>query len=146
MINSELEEDNEPWDLILEPHSKWYSLRLSQLFRFKDLLLLFVRRDFISVYKQTVLGPIWFFSQPIFTSIIFAIIFGTLADISTDGIPKILFYMCGITLWNYFSDTLLKTSDTFSANASIFGKVYFPRMIVPLSVVLSNLIKFSDNL
>ena len=143
MINSELEEDNEPWDLILEPNSKWYSLRLSQLFRFKDLLLLFVRRDFISVYKQTVLGPIWFFIQPIFTSIIFAIIFGTLADISTDGIPKILFYMCGITLWNYFSDTLLKTSDTFSANASIFGKVYFPRMIVPLSVVLSNLIKFS---
>jgi lipopolysaccharide transport system permease protein len=105
-------------------------------------LLLFVRRDFISVYKQTILGPLWFFIQPIITAITFAIIFRTLSGISTDGLPQILFYMAGITLWNYFSDTLLKTSDTFSANASIFGKVYFPRLIVPLSVVLSNLVKF----
>lgn len=142
MIDHKLEEDNEPWDLVLEPKDKWYSLRLNELFRFKDLLLLFVRRDFISVYKQTILGPLWFFIQPIITAITFSIIFGTLSGISTDELPQILFYMAGITLWNYFSDTLLKTSDTFSANASIFGKVYFPRLIVPLSVVLSNLVKF----
>lgn len=142
MIQKELEEDNEPWDLVLEPKNKWYSLRLNELFRFKDLLLLFVRRDFISLYKQTILGPIWFFIQPIITAITFTIIFGNLAGISTDGLPQIVFYMCGITLWNYFSETLLKTSETFSANSSIFGKVYFPRLIVPLSVVLSNLVKF----
>ena len=142
MIDKELVDDNEPWDLVLEPRTKWYSLRLKEIFRFKDLLLLFVRRDFVSVYKQTVLGPIWFFIQPIITAITFSIIFGNLSGISTDGLPQILFYMCGITLWNYFSDTLLKTSDTFTANASIFGKVYFPRLVVPLSIVLSNLIKF----
>lgn len=140
---TQTDSDNEPWDLVLEPRNKWYSLRLSELLRFKDLLFLFVRRDFVSVYKQTILGPVWFFVQPIITALTFSIIFGTLAEISTDGIPQILFYMCGITLWNYFSDTLLKTSDTFTANASIFGKVYFPRLVVPLSNVISNLIKFS---
>ena len=133
---------NNHWDLIVKPNSKWYDLRLIEIFKYKDLLLLFVRRDFISVYKQTVLGPLWFFIQPLITAITFTVIFGNLAKISTDGLPQILFYMCGITLWNYFSDTLIKTSDTFAANASIFGKVYFPRMIVPLSIVLSNLIKF----
>lgn len=143
MINSELEEDNEPWDLVLEPKTNWFSLRLKELFRFKDLLLLFVHRDFVSAYKQTILGPLWFFIQPIITAITFSIIFGTLSGISTDGLPQILFYMAGLTLWNYFSDTLLKTADTFTTNASIFGKVYFPRLIVPLSVVLSNLVKFS---
>ena len=142
MQTKEIEDDNEPWDLILEPQNKWYSLGLQQIFRFKDLLLLFVRRDFVSVYKQTILGPVWFFIQPIITAITYAIIFGNLANIPTDGVAPILFYMCGITLWNYFSDTLSKTADTFSANASVFGKVYFPRMIVPLSVVLSNLVKF----
>lgn len=139
---TEVDDDNESWDLVLEPKNKWYSLRLSELFRFKDLLLLFVRRDFVAVYKQTVLGPIWFFVQPIITALTFSVIFGRMANISTDGVPQLLFYMCGITLWNYFSDTLLKIADTFTANANIFGKVYFPRMIVPLSVVLSNLIKF----
>lgn len=134
------------WDLVVKPLNKWYDLRLKEILRYKDLLLLFVRRDFVSVYKQTILGPIWFFIQPIITSITFTVIFGNLARISTDGIPPILFYMSGITLWNYFSDTLTKTSDTFTANANIFGKVYFPRMIVPLSVVLSNLIKFSVQL
>jgi lipopolysaccharide transport system permease protein len=142
MSNSNIEEDNEPWDLVLEPDNKWYSLGLSKIFRFKDLLFLFVRRDFVSIYKQTILGPIWFFIQPVITAITYAIIFGALADISTEGMPPLLFYMCGITLWNYFSETLSKTSDTFTANSGIFGKVYFPRMIVPLSVVLSNMIKF----
>jgi lipopolysaccharide transport system permease protein len=131
----------EHWDLTIKPHSKWYDLRLGEIFRYKDLLFLFVRRDFVSVYKQTILGPLWFFIQPIITAITFTVIFGNLAKISTDGLPQVLFYMCGITLWNYFSDTLSKTSDTFSANANIFGKVYFPRMIMPLSVVVSNLIK-----
>lgn len=146
MTNKEIEDDNEAWDLVLEPKTSWYSLGLSQILRFKDLLFLFVRRDFVSVYKQTILGPIWFFVQPVITAITYAIIFGMLADISTEGVNPILFYMCGITLWNYFSDTLSKTADTFTANASVFGKVYFPRMIVPLSVVLSNLVKLGIQL
>jgi lipopolysaccharide transport system permease protein len=132
---------SEHWDLKITPHRKWYDLRLEEILRYKDLLLLFVRRDFVALYKQTILGPLWFFIQPIITSITFTVIFGNLANISTDGMPQVLFYLCGITLWNYFSDTLTKTSETFTANASIFGKVYFPRMIMPLSVVLSNLIK-----
>lgn len=131
----------EKWDLRIKPYSKWYNLRLSEIWKYKDLLLLFVRRDFISVYKQTILGPVWFFIQPIITALTFTVIFGNFAKIPTDGIPQLLFYMSGITLWNYFSDTLIKTSDTFSANAGIFGKVYFPRLIVPLSIVVSNLIK-----
>ncbi len=129
------------WDLTINPHSKWYDLRIKEIFKYKDLLFLFVKRDFVSIYKQTILGPLWFFLQPIITAITFTVIFGNLAKISTDGLPQILFYMCGITLWNYFADTLTKTSDTFSSNANIFGKVYFPRMIAPLSVVVSNLIK-----
>ncbi len=133
--------EREHWDLVVKPHSKWYDLRLREIFRYKDLLLLFVRRDFVALYKQTILGPLWFFIQPVITSLTFTVIFGNLAKISTDGLPQILFYMCGVTLWNYFSDTLTKTSETFSANANIFGKVYFPRMIVPLSIVVSNLIK-----
>ncbi len=143
MSNKEFDNENEPWDLALEPDSKWYALRLKQIFRFKDLLFLFVRRDFVAVYKQTILGPIWFFIQPILTAGIFALVFGLFGSIPTEGIPPLLFYMCGITMWNYFSDTLTKTSDTFTANAGIFGKVYFPRMIVPLSIVISNLIKFA---
>ncbi|MBK7310969.1 MAG: ABC transporter permease [Sphingobacteriaceae bacterium] len=142
MTNNEFDNENEPWDLSLEPDSKWYALRLKQIFRFKDLLFLFVRRDFVAVYKQTILGPIWFFIQPIITAGIFALVFGLFGSIPTEGMPTLLFYMCGITMWNYFSDTLTKTSDTFTANAGIFGKVYFPRMIVPLSIVISNLIKF----
>jgi lipopolysaccharide transport system permease protein len=134
-------QEQEHWDVVIKPHSKWYDLRLKEILHYKDLLFLFVRRDFVSIYKQTILGPLWFFIQPIITAITFTVIFGNLAKISTDGLPQILFYMCGITLWNYFSDTLTKTSDTFSANANIFGKVYFPRMIMPLSVVVSNLIK-----
>lgn len=135
------EAQSETWDIIIQPKNKWYDLRLKEILRYKDLLFLFVRRDFVSLYKQTILGPIWFFIQPVITTLTFTIIFGNLAKISTDGLPQILFYMCGITLWTYFSDTLTKTADTFTANANIFGKVYFPRMIVPLSVVVSNLIK-----
>ena len=137
----EQQADSENWDLVIQPKSKWYDLRMREILRYKDLLFLFVRRDFVALYKQTILGPLWFFIQPIITSLTFTVIFGNLAKISTDGLPQILFYMCGVTLWTYFSDTLTKTADTFTANANIFGKVYFPRMIVPLSVVVSNLIK-----
>lgn len=141
MTNQAKQMSDENWDLIVRPTAKWYDLRLKEIFRYKDLLFLFVRRDFVAIYKQTILGPVWFFVQPIITAITFTIIFGNLAQISTDGMPAVLFYLCGITLWNYFSDTLTKISDTFTANAGIFGKVYFPRMIMPLSVILSNLIK-----
>jgi lipopolysaccharide transport system permease protein len=134
------------WDLTIKPTSNVFDLKIKQIFRYKDLLFLFVKRDFISVYKQTVLGPAWFFIQPILTAITFSIIFGNIAKISTDGLPQILFYLSGITLWNYFSETLLKTSDTFTANANLFGKVYFPRLIVPLSIVFSNLAKMGVQL
>lgn len=130
------------WDLVLKPQREWYSLRLGEIFRYRDLLFLFVRRDIVSVYKQTILGPIWFFIQPVLTSVTFAVIFGVVAGISTDGIPNFLFYLSGITIWNYFADTLVKTSDTFVVNAAIFGKVYFPRLIVPISIAISNLVKF----
>jgi len=105
--------------------------------------MLFVKRDFVAFYKQTILGPLWFLLQPLFTTIVFTIIFGRIAKISTDGLPQMLFYMCGIVLWNYFADCLNKTSDTFVSNAGIFGKVYFPRLTVPVSIVITNLITFA---
>lgn len=135
------EEDN--WDLIIKPKDRWYQLDFAAIWKYRDLLMMLVRRDFVAVYKQTILGPIWFFVQPIITTLTFTVIFGNLAKISTDGMPSILFYLAGITLWTYFSDCLTKTSTTFVANASVFGKVYFPRLIVPLSVLISNLIKLA---
>jgi lipopolysaccharide transport system permease protein len=130
------------WDLEITPENKMFDLKLKDVWQYRDLLLLLVRRDFISFYKQTILGPLWFFIQPLFTTIIYTFIFGSLANISTDELPQPLFYLAGITAWNYFSDCLTKTSTVFTANASLFGKVYFPRLIVPLSIVLSNLIRF----
>ena len=130
------------WDEEITPKKNLLDINLKAILDYKDLLFLFVRRDFVSIYKQTVLGPIWFFIQPIFTTLIFTVIFGQLASIPTDGLPQILFYMCGITCWNYFSDCVTKTSNTFTANAKIFGKVYFPRLVLPISVIVSNLIKF----
>ena len=130
------------WTDIIKPKSGWFELNLKEVWQYKDLLFLLVRRDFVAVYKQTILGPIWFFIQPLFATIVFTIVFGNIAGISTDGLPQTLFYMSGITMWNYFQDCLTKTSNTFVANAGIFGKVYFPRIIMPMSVVLSNLIKF----
>lgn len=131
----------EHWDLIIKPKNKWYQIDLAAIWRYRDLLLLLVRRDFVAVYKQTILGPLWFLIQPILTAITFTFIFGSIAKISTDDNPPLLFYMAGITLWTYFSDCLTKTSNTFIANAGVFGKVYFPRLIIPLSVLVSNLIK-----
>jgi len=136
-----MNDNNEHWDLVIKPRSKWYQIDIAALWNYRDLLMLLVRRDFVSVYKQTILGPIWFFIQPILTSVTFTIIFGNVANISTDGMPKLLFYLAGITLWTYFSDCLTKTSNTFVANAGVFGKVYFPRLVVPLSVLISNLVK-----
>ena len=116
---------------------------LKNIFDHKYLLWLFVKRDFVTNYKQTILGPLWFFIQPIFTTIIFTVIFGNFAGISTDGIPKVLFYLSGLVLWNFFADCLLKTSDTFNTNQHIFGKVYFPRIIIPISIIISNLLKLA---
>lgn len=117
-------------------------MRIKELWHYRDLLILFVKRDFVTVYKQTILGPLWFFIQPILTTITFTIIFGNIAQLSTDGAPKIVFYMAGITLWNYFSSCLTTVSSVFNSNASIFGKVYFPRLIMPLTIIISNLMKF----
>lgn len=131
----------EHWDLVIKPQNKWYQIDVAAIWRYRDLLMLLVRRDFVSVYKQTILGPLWFLIQPIITSLTFTLIFGDIAKISTDGMPGILFYMAGITLWTYFADCLNKTSTTFISNAGVFGKVYFPRLIMPISVLVSNLIK-----
>ena len=141
-----IEDSQKDWDLVIEPQSSLFSLNLKDVWRYRDLLGLLVRRDFVSFYKQTILGPLWFFIQPLFTTITFTFIFGNLAGISTDGLPQPLFYMSGIVAWNYFADCLTKTSSVFRDNAGIFGKVYFPRLIMPLSIVASNLVKLSVQL
>ncbi len=134
------------WDREIKSTKGLLDINLGEIWRYRDLLWLFVRRDFVAMYKQTILGPIWFFIQPLLTTITFTIIFGRLAKISTDSIPPLAFYLAGVTLWNYFADCIVKTSNTFTINANIFGKVYFPRMIVPLSVVVSNLLKLGVQL
>ncbi len=132
----------ENWSLIIKPHTRWWDLHLEDVWRYRDLLWLFVRRDFVAGYKQTILGPLWFFIQPLLTTIMFTVIFNGVARIPTDGLPPMLFYLAGTTAWNYFSTCLTSTSNTFVANAGLFGKVYFPRLVVPLSIVISNLIQF----
>lgn len=132
----------EDWDLVIKGKTTLFDLNFADLWRYRDLLVLFVRRDFVSFYKQTILGPLWFFIQPIFTTLVFTFIFGNLAKMDADGLPHFLFYLSGVTAWNYFSDCLIKTSTVFKDNANIFGKVYFPRLIMPLSIVVSNLVRF----
>lgn len=132
----------EKWDLVIEPQSSLFNLNLRAVWNYRDLLLLLVKRDFVSFYKQTILGPLWFFIQPLFTTIVFTFIFGNLAGLAPSDIPAPLFYIVGITAWNYFADCLTKTSTVFKDNAGIFGKVYFPRLIMPLSIVTSNLVRF----
>jgi lipopolysaccharide transport system permease protein len=134
------------WDMFIRPKTGWFDLHLADLVRYRDLVMLFVRRDFVSQYKQTVLGPLWFIIQPLLTTLTFTVIFGNLAQLSTDGLPKVLFYLSGVTAWSYFADCLTKTSETFNANSAIFGKVYFPRLAVPVSIVISNLIRFGIQL
>lgn len=128
--------------IVIESNHKLFDLNLATLWHYRDLLMILVKRDFISFYKQTLLGPIWFFVQPLFTTLTYIVIFGNIANVGTDGLPQALFYLSGITLWNYFSDCLLKTSTVFRDNSNIFSKVYFPRLIIPLSIIISNLIKF----
>lgn len=132
-----------PYQHTIQPRDNFFDLRLKEIWHYRDLLLLFVRRDFVARYKQTVLGPLWFFIQPLFQAIMFAFIFGRVAGIPTDGVPHQLFYLAGLTAWNYFANCLRTTSNTFTANANLFGKVYFPRAVTPLSIVISNLIQFS---
>jgi lipopolysaccharide transport system permease protein len=138
-VNIEKEQN---WDLEIKAKANIFNLHLKEVWNYRDLLLLFVKRDFVSVYKQTILGPLWFFIQPIFTTLIFSVVFGMLAKIGTDGIPGPLFYLAGTVAWNYFAECLAKTSTVFRDSAGIFGKVYFPRLVMPLSIVISNLIKF----
>jgi len=130
------------WLFEITPKNKFFSLNLREVWQYRDLLLLFVKRDVVTVYKQTVLGPLWYLIQPLFTSITFTIIFNNLAGIDTGTVPPFLFNLAGITVWNYFTACLNDTSDTFKRNAAIFGKVYFPRIIMPISIVISNLLKF----
>ena len=132
----------EQWTEIIEPRSNLLDLRLSDVWRYRDLIMLFVRRDFVSNYKQTILGPIWFFIQPLLTTITFYIIFGRVAKLNTGGLPPFVFYLAGITIWGYFAQSLTSVSTVFVANAAMFGKVYFPRLTMPLSIVLSNLVRF----
>lgn len=131
------------WTSIIEPKRRIFSLNLKEVWKSRDLLLLFVKRDFVAIYKQTILGPLWFLIEPALTTIIFTIVFGMIAGIETNSIPQPLFYLSGLVLWNYFAECLKKTSDTFIENQHIFGKVYFPRLVTPLSIVISSLLKFS---
>lgn len=133
---------NVTWDKIIDSQYSVFKLDFNDLWFYRDLLFLLVKRDFVSFYKQTILGPIWFFVQPIFTTLVYTFVFGGLANLGTDGIPQPLFYLAGITMWNYFSDCVTKTSTVFKDNANIFGKVYFPRLIMPLSIIVSNLVRF----
>jgi lipopolysaccharide transport system permease protein len=131
------------YHLRIAPKKSIFDINLKELWAYRDLIALFVHRDFVAQYKQTILGPLWFFIQPLISTIFYTIVFAKVAKISTAGLPPIIFYLSGTIAWNYFSTILLKTSDTFTSNASIFGKVYFPRLTVPLSIVISNLIQFS---
>lgn len=141
MDNLENNKENK-WTEIIEPQSSLLSLNLKEVWRYRDLLLLLVKRDFVTYFKQTILGPIWFFVNPIFTTVIYTLVFGNIAGISTNGAPKVAFYLSGVVMWNYFSTSLTQTSTVFTVNASIFGKVYFPRLIMPLAIVVSNLMQF----
>tara|TARA_R110001606_G_scaffold313626_1_gene460263 strand:- start:4440 stop:5303 length:864 start_codon:yes stop_codon:yes gene_type:complete len=137
---------NEKWLFEITPKQSLFDLNLKELWKYRDLLMLFVKRDVITLYKQTVLGPLWYIIQPLFTSVIFTLVFNNIGNISTNGIPAFLFNLGGITAWNYFKDCLIDTSDTFKKNEQIFGKVYFPRVIMPMSIIVSNLLKFAIQL
>ena len=131
------------WSKVITPRQGWFDVNWRAIWKYRDLIFLFVRRDFVTTYRQTVLGPLWFVIQPLFTTLVFTVIFGRIAQLSTDGIPPFLFYLSGTVAWNYFADCLNKTSNTFAANSGMFGKVYFPRLVMPLATVLSNLIAFT---
>lgn len=133
----------EIWTTIIKPKTGWFDINLKELIQYKDLIVMFVKRDFKTMYKQTILGPLWIIINPLLTTVMFTIVFGNIANIPTDGVPQLIFYMLGTTVWTYFSSCLTKTSTTFTGNAAIFGKVYFPRLVTPISTVISGLINFS---
>jgi lipopolysaccharide transport system permease protein len=137
-----MDTNKEKWSEVIGEETSIFKINFREVWRYKDLLFMFVKRDFVTFYKQTILGPLWFIIQPLLTTAMYVIVFGNIAKLSTDGAPKIVFYLAGVTIWSYFSDTLTKTASVFTTNASIFGKVYFPRLIMPLSLVFSALIKF----
>ncbi len=143
MINTQENSNNAEWTEVIGPKKGLFDINLMELWRYRDLILLFVKRDLLAQYKQTILGPLWFFIQPLFTTLIFMFVFNRIARIPTDNVNPILFYLSGITLWNYFADCFNKTSNTFVANAGVFGKVYFPRLASPVSIVISNLAKLA---
>jgi lipopolysaccharide transport system permease protein len=130
------------WSEVIQPKYSLFDLRLKEVWHYRDLMLMFVKRDFIATYKQTILGPLWFLIQPLLTTLMFTVVFGKFARINVGEQPKVLFFLAGVTIWNYFSDTFTKTAGVFSTNASIFGKVYFPRLIMPLAIITSGLIRF----
>jgi len=133
---------NQEWDLIIEPRRAWWDFRLHELWRYRDLIQLFVWRDFVSTYKQTILGPLWYIIQPVITTLIFTVIFGNIANLPTDGLPNFMFYLSGNVIWTYFAECIKKISNTFATNANLFGKVYFPRLSIPVADLFSNMITF----
>jgi lipopolysaccharide transport system permease protein len=133
----------EHWTEVIQSKTKLFDLRLDEIWRYRDLVMMFVRRDFVANYKQTILGPLWFFIQPLLTTLTYVLIFGRVAKLSTDGLPMIVFYLSGVTIWNYFSETLTRTATVFKDNAQMFGKVYFPRLTMPFSIVIANLVRFA---
>lgn len=136
-----MNEPQQKWTETIETNHSLFDLKLKEVWRYKDLIYMFVKRDFVSSFKQTILGPIWFFINPILTTIVYLIVFGKIANLPTDNAPPLLFYLAGVTLWNYFSGALTGTSYTFTGNSAIFGKVYFPRLVTPISIVISNLMR-----
>ena len=134
-------QDNEKWDLVLQPKSKLLDLKIRELIRYRDLVLLFIKRDFTTAYKQTILGPLWYIVQPLVSTVMYTFIFGNLAEIGTDGVPYLLFYFAGTMLWTYFTGTLNSASSVFTSNSGLFGKIYFPRLTVPISTTVGHIIK-----
>ena len=134
--------ENQQWTSVIKPSNGWFDVNIKELWQYRDLIMMFVKRDFVAFYKQTVLGPLWFLLQPLFTTIVFTIVFGQIAKLPTNGLPQILFYLSGTVMWNYFAACLNTTSNTFVANAGIFGKVYFPRLVTPIAVVLTQMMTF----
>jgi lipopolysaccharide transport system permease protein len=138
-----MENNSQIWTEEIKSQNTLFSINFKEVWHYRDLLLMLVKRDYVTFYKQTILGPIWFFIQPLMTTVVYLVLFGQIAKLSTDGAPQIAFYLAGITIWNYFSEALTKTSTVFKDNASLFGKVYFPRLIMPLAIVCSGLMKFA---
>lgn len=137
---------DENWSIVIKPKTGLWEINFKELWRYRDLILLLVKRDFVSFYKQTILGPIWFLVQPLLTTLMFLLVFGRIAQLPTDGVPAVVFYLAGVTCWGFFSESLTKTSETFTTNASIFGKVYFPRLVIPLSIIVSNMMRLGIQL